>query len=113
MSFEMQLSQPSQFQLLRRLRFRHLVVAVAIGKHGSLNRAASVAGMTQPTATRAISDLEAFLQCTLFDRSPRGMRPTDLGYAFIAFAEEVIGGLSRFSEASKCKAFEFDQQRAL
>ncbi|WP_445623203.1 LysR family transcriptional regulator [Lactiplantibacillus plantarum] len=44
----------------------------------SLSRAASEMHLTQPTVTKAIHDLEAFFGATLFERSNRGVTPTEL-----------------------------------
>jgi DNA-binding transcriptional LysR family regulator len=49
---------------------------VAIYDAGSFRRAAKVLGMSQPTLTWSVRQLEESLNVRLFERGPRGIRPT-------------------------------------
>jgi DNA-binding transcriptional LysR family regulator len=51
---------------------------VAIYEAGSFRKAAKVLGMSQPALTWSIRQLEETLNARLFERGPRGIRPTEL-----------------------------------
>lgn len=65
------------------LKMRHLVLLVELGRHTSIVNAAKAAHMTQPAASRLISDLEHVLGVRLFDRQARGVVPTWSGKTLI------------------------------
>ena len=54
----------------------------AAARLGSLTAAARELGVSQPAISRQIDGLEAWLGVTLFERTPRGLRPTEAGAAF-------------------------------
>ena len=56
---------------------RHLAALAATVRHGTVTEAAREIALTQPALTQAIANLERRLDCTLFDREPGGMRPTE------------------------------------
>ena len=60
-----------------------LHLAVVIAREGSLAAAAEVTGVSQPTLSKAVSRLERATKVRLFERLARGMRPTEIGRAFI------------------------------
>jgi DNA-binding transcriptional LysR family regulator len=60
----------------RRLKLRELQVLSAVVECGSMVKAASQMGMSQPAVSAAIANLEAALGVRLLDRSPRGIEPT-------------------------------------
>lgn len=65
----------------------------AAARHRSFSAAASERSTSQPAISRHIADLEAFLATSLFERSPRGVRPTAAGERFrdcIASALDMI-----------------------
>ncbi|WP_062226726.1 LysR family transcriptional regulator [Aureimonas frigidaquae] len=76
-------------RLLRRVKSSHLLLLLALSEHGSLRRAAEVTGTTQPAATRLLRDLEAAIGQTLFERHPKGLRPTGFGRVMIRHARAV------------------------
>ena len=51
-----------------------LRIIVTIAEHGSLVKAGRVPGMSQPSLTRSLAQVEERLGATLFDRSRRGRR---------------------------------------
>jgi DNA-binding transcriptional LysR family regulator len=80
---------PGYTKLLGHLKFRQLALLVAVDEHRTLHRAAGAVLMTQPTATNAVRDVEKLFGCALFERLPRGMRPTRLGVEVLGFTKEL------------------------
>lgn len=64
-------------------------IALAVARAGSISGAAEKLGITQPTLSKAISRLERETKIRLFERLARGMRPTELGHAFLAYAQRL------------------------
>jgi DNA-binding transcriptional LysR family regulator len=71
------------------LNWDDLKVALAVGRTGSLSRAAVHLGINQSTATRRLVSLEGRIGATLFVRSQAGLTPTEAGRIAIARASEV------------------------
>jgi DNA-binding transcriptional LysR family regulator len=65
------------------LKMRHLILLVELGRHASIANAAAAARLTQPSASRLISDLEHVLGIQLFERMARGVVPTWAGKMLI------------------------------
>jgi len=62
-------------------------------QHGSMARAASQLGISQPSVSEVIADLERTLGARLFDRRPRGVEPTVYGHALLARTRAVFDEL--------------------
>lgn len=60
----------------RRLKLRDLHILSAVVRFGSMAKAATHLGMSQPAVSEAIAALEDTLRVRLLDRSPRGVEPT-------------------------------------
>ncbi|KAA0182777.1 LysR family transcriptional regulator [Cupriavidus gilardii] len=78
-----------------RLKTRQLLLLVALAEEGNIHRAAAVLNMTQPAASKLLRELEEMLGVPLFERLPRGMRPTLYGDAMIRHARAVVGSLDQ------------------
>jgi len=63
-------------RLGRRLRLRDLQILSCVTEWGSMAKAALHLGVSQPSVSEAIANLEAALAVRLLDRSPRGVEPT-------------------------------------
>lgn len=63
-------------QIGRRLRFRDLHVLSIVVQRGSMAKAAAQLGVTQPSVSEVIADLEHAIGVRLLDRSPQGIEPT-------------------------------------
>lgn len=81
-----------------RLKTRQLLLLVALADEGNIHRAAEVLNMTQPAASKLLRELEEMLGVPLFERLPRGMRPTVYGDAMIRHARAVVGSLDQAHE---------------
>ncbi|KXU83830.1 LysR family transcriptional regulator [Paraburkholderia monticola] len=69
----------SHVSLSRKLKLQQLILVAKVIDTGSLLRAAKELGMTQPAITKAVQELEAFFSAPLFERTNRGVVPTELG----------------------------------
>ena len=61
-------------RLLSRARLRQLHLFVKVAELQTVKRAAEAVGITQPSATLALADLEQLLSCPLFLRHSRAWR---------------------------------------
>jgi DNA-binding transcriptional LysR family regulator len=82
----------SQSRVSRRLRFRDLEVFFAVVQCGSMAKAATELGVTQPAVSEVTAELEHAFGVRLFDRSPKGVEPTIYGRALLK------RGLAAFDE---------------
>ncbi|OWV28875.1 LysR family transcriptional regulator [Halomonas campaniensis] len=87
------------FQLLvARLRYKHLLMLSTLGKVGNLHQTAVAMHMSQPAATRMLSEIERVFACQLFERMAKGMRPTKVGEMLVEFADNALTRLDRCAE---------------
>jgi len=77
-------------RLARRLKLQHLRIISAIADKGSLLKAAAVLGLTQPTLTRALHEIEAIVGASLFERHVRGAIATPVGERLVLTAQRVL-----------------------
>lgn len=75
-----------------------LASLLAIAEHGSLSAAARARGLTQPSITRQIQDLEARLGTLLVERTSQGARLTPAGELLAEGARDVLLALSALPE---------------
>ena len=75
------------------ISYDHYKIYYYVTKYGSITRAANALTLNQPNITRTIKNLEAELECTLFERTNKGVRLTPEGerlYEHIRTAVEQI-----------------------
>jgi DNA-binding transcriptional LysR family regulator len=77
-------------RLLVKARLRHLQVFVRVAELGSVQKAATSVGLTQPAASHVLADLESLLGCELFWRHARGVTPTRVGLSLLPCARRVL-----------------------
>lgn len=82
----------------QRLRLQFLRAVDAIDTHRSLLKASAALGLSQPALTKSLQELEELLQLRLFERHPRGVRPTEAGAVFVRSARRVLAELRRLNE---------------
>lgn len=82
-----------------RTRLALLGMLVAADEHGSISAAARALGVSQPTASAGLRDLERRLGLDLLVRGPRGTRLTETGRVVAAWAREVVDSADRFEES--------------
>lgn len=85
---------PVRDELIRRgLRLSQLRLLVALQETGQVSGAAAQVAMTQPAASRLLSDLEKTVDARLYDRHARGVTLTPAGEALAARARDLLSGL--------------------
>jgi len=85
-------------RLVNRLRLKHWSLLSALGDTGKLGEAAERINVTQPAATKLLADIEHAFGFELFERQPRGVRPTTLGAEVVSYARRAQADLGRFLE---------------
>lgn len=79
---------------VRRIRFRHLEMLLAIQRHGSLTATADALGITQPAVSQWLADIEAAIGTPLFVRGQR-LRATEAAAPLLRHAQRVLADARR------------------
>src|SRR5450432_446798 len=72
-----------------------------VAQHGSFSAAARECGVSQPTVSNAIADLEDTLGARLFERSTRKLAVTPAGVALLPMVQAVLGALADLEREAK------------
>ncbi len=83
---------------MRTMTIQQLNYVITISEKGSLNKAAEVLYVTQPSLTSAVRELEKELGITLFNRGGKGVTLTNDGAEFIQYARQVVNQYDRLLE---------------
>lgn len=75
------------------LKIRHLSLLTELGRNCSIAQAAEAAGLTQPAASKLLSELEYALGVSLFERLPRGVEATDYGRIMVRRAGVALAAI--------------------
>jgi DNA-binding transcriptional LysR family regulator len=78
-----------------RLKLRDLHILSKVVEWGSMARAASHLGMSQPAVSEAIANIEAALRVRLLDRNARGIEPTIYAVALLKRERVVFDELQQ------------------
>ena len=76
--------------IARLLKPVHLRLVLWIAETGKLQLAAQEVAMSQPAASRMLSEIEALVGAPLFYRHPKGMQPTTIGQAMHRHARQIL-----------------------
>lgn len=87
--------------LCQRMKFRQLEAFSHIMITGSMVSAAAEMNVSQPAVSRLISDLEAYLKFSLFERKQGALIPTPEGTLFFESVEENFLGLGRLEKVAE------------
>src|SRR5262245_11693093 len=101
-NFPMATSSDWQRAVGRRLNLRHLRIFSEVIEHGSMAKAASRMGLSQPTVSEVIAELEHSYGVRLLDRSPQGVVPTAYGEALL---KRSIAAFDELKQSSRDIAF--------
>ena len=77
-------------------QLRHVL---ALSEHRSLARAAQALGISQPALSKSLRKLEAYLGVELFERTPRGVLPTEFGRELTQHARAIAVGIHEAERA--------------
>jgi hypothetical protein len=77
-------------RILTRLRVRHLELLDVLGETLNIHKAAPRLNLSQPATSKLLQELEALYRAPLFDRQPRGLRPTAAGDTAIRRARQLL-----------------------
>jgi DNA-binding transcriptional LysR family regulator len=83
---------------LSHLKLRHLLLITLLVEHGTLHKAARALNLSQPAATAMLSDLETAVGIRLFDRSHRGVRPTEHCLRLLDRVQTLLNDFQDFAE---------------
>lgn len=72
------------------LELRHLRIVAAIAEHGSVSKAATSLGHSQPSLTAQLQRIERALGGALFERGRHGSRPTALGRVVLGYTATIM-----------------------
>ena len=88
------------------MELRHLRYLVAVAEDGRLARAAERLRVAQSALSRQIQDLERELGVALFERTPRGLRLTPAGHAFLDHARRALAEVEAGRRAAQAAALD-------
>lgn len=87
-----------------RYELTDLKVFLAVAAERSLSAGAERVHLTAPSASYRLKNLEQAMECTLFERTPKGMVLTSAGQTVKTFAERIMGNVERLhSEIARHK----------
>lgn len=81
----------------------HLKYAVEVERTNSITKAAENLFMGQPNLSRALRDLEENLGIIIFNRTPKGMFPTQQGEIFLSYAKKILRQIDEIEAIYKNK----------
>lgn len=89
------------------MTLQQIYYAITISETGSMNKAAEILYVAQPSLSGAIHDLENELGITIFHRSGRGVTLTNDGVEFLTYARQVYSQyetlLDKYGDSGKRK----------
>jgi DNA-binding transcriptional LysR family regulator len=80
----------SALDFSRRIKASHLRLVLKIAELGKLQGAAAAQGVSQPAASRILTEIETYAGAPLFYRHPKGMFATPVGEAFLRHARTIV-----------------------
>lgn len=80
------------------MQLRHVSAIVAVADTGSLRAAAKRLGVSQPSLTKAIREIETITGVGLLQKTVRGSVPTDAGRMFLVRARSILEEMRRVKE---------------
>ena len=81
------------------LKTRQMALLMAIDEARNLHQAALATHMSQPAASKMLKDMEELFGVALFERLPRGMRPTIYGETLIRHVRMALDNLAQGQSA--------------
>ena len=72
------------------ISLQQLKYFIEVARVGSINQAAEILFITQPSLSKAVKDIEAEVDLSLFQRSSKGISLTADGAEFLGYARQVV-----------------------
>lgn len=79
-----------EWYLRTNLKARHLQLLIALDEHRHISKVAEALHVSQPAISRMLSSIEEGIELPLFDRTSRGLEPTDYGVCLIKHAHKIL-----------------------
>ncbi len=79
---------------------QHLKYVIEVERTSSISQAAENLYMGQPSLSKAIKELEDSLEFTIFERTSKGVKPTQKGIKFLSYARNVLSQLDKMEALS-------------
>jgi DNA-binding transcriptional LysR family regulator len=92
-------NSPSARRPHYQLKTRQMALLMAIDETRSLHQAALSTHMSQPAASKMLKDMEELFGVALFERLPRGMRPTVYGDTLVRHVRMALDNLAQGQSA--------------
>lgn len=89
------------------MELRHLRYFTAVAAAENVSRAALTLHVSQPALSRQIRDLESELGVALFERTPKSLRLTGAGRAFLPEAQAVLRRVEAAAQVARDAGSEF------
>ncbi|MFL9924462.1 LysR family transcriptional regulator [Herbaspirillum lusitanum] len=83
------------------MELRHLRYFIAVAEQGSVRAASERIHVTQPALSRQIMDLESELGVTLFERTSRGLKLTEIGGIFLSSVQRTLLALEEATHLTR------------
>lgn len=83
------------------LELRHLRAVCAIADAGSITKAASMLGVTQPGLSAQLRAVEEIIGGALFHRDSAGCSPTEIGTDLIAMARPLLDDVVEITDHAR------------
>lgn len=77
------------------IKTRQMALLMAIDETRNLHQAALITHMSQPAASKMLKDMEELFGVALFERLPRGMRPTVYGETLVRHVRMALDNLAQ------------------
>ncbi|MEB8386128.1 LysR family transcriptional regulator [Rhodobacteraceae bacterium KMM 6894] len=81
-------------RVIDRLKLKQLRLLIEVDRHRSILHAARALNLSQPAATKMVKDMELDFEVLLFERTNRGVTPTDSGAALIKGARLIFSQIA-------------------
>ncbi|MBQ3940473.1 MAG: LysR family transcriptional regulator, partial [Oscillospiraceae bacterium] len=85
------------------MTIQQLRYVLTIAETGSMNKAAELLYVSQPSLTASVQELEKETGIRIFNRSGRGVTVTNDGAEFLQYANQVVGQFEILTEKYTAK----------
>lgn len=76
------------------LKLRHLQLLVTLDEFRHMGKVANYLNVTQPAISKALADFEDGLNVQLFERTTRGMVPTEAGKCLVKYSKKILNEIA-------------------